>query len=80
MPGFGRSLEFRPFLHAVGPFVNDIEEMQHYQVIKMAVPAAPSLRRPIPAWTVFRTSAAEAQFVCDHLAIPRGRADVFRMS
>jgi heme-degrading monooxygenase HmoA len=30
--GFRRSPEFRSFFEAVGPFVNDIEEMRHYEV------------------------------------------------
>ena len=30
--GFRKSPEFRRFFEAVGPFVNDIEEMRHYQV------------------------------------------------
>jgi quinol monooxygenase YgiN len=30
--GFRASPEFRTFLAAVGPFVNDIEEMRHYDV------------------------------------------------
>jgi len=32
LSGFRRSTEFRTFLEAVGPFVNDIEEMRHYEV------------------------------------------------
>jgi quinol monooxygenase YgiN len=32
MSGFRRSPEFRGFFEAVGPFVQDIEEMRHYQV------------------------------------------------
>jgi hypothetical protein len=32
MGGFRASPEFRTFLAAVGPFVNDIEEMRHYDV------------------------------------------------
>jgi len=32
LSGFRRSSEFRTFLEAVGPFVNDIEEMRHYEV------------------------------------------------
>jgi quinol monooxygenase YgiN len=32
LSGFRRSPEFRSFLDAVGPFVDDIEEMRHYQV------------------------------------------------
>jgi quinol monooxygenase YgiN len=32
LSGFRKSPEFRSFLEAVGPFVNDIEEMRHYQV------------------------------------------------
>jgi quinol monooxygenase YgiN len=32
LSGFRRSPEFRSFLEAVGPFVDDIEEMRHYQV------------------------------------------------
>jgi quinol monooxygenase YgiN len=30
--GFRRSPQFGSFFEAVGPFVNDIEEMRHYQV------------------------------------------------
>jgi quinol monooxygenase YgiN len=30
--GFRQSPEFRSFFDAVGPFVNDIEEMRHYNV------------------------------------------------
>jgi hypothetical protein len=33
MTGFRQSPEFRGFLEAVGPFVHDIEEMRHYQVV-----------------------------------------------
>jgi quinol monooxygenase YgiN len=32
LSGFRQSPEFRSFFQAVGPFVNDIEEMRHYQV------------------------------------------------
>jgi quinol monooxygenase YgiN len=32
LSGFRKSPEFRSFFNAVGPFVNDIEEMRHYQV------------------------------------------------
>jgi len=32
LTGFRKSPEFRRFFEAVGPFVNDIEEMRHYQV------------------------------------------------
>jgi quinol monooxygenase YgiN len=32
LSGFRRSPEFRTFLEAVGPFVDDIEEMRHYEV------------------------------------------------
>jgi quinol monooxygenase YgiN len=32
LSGFRQSSEFRTFLEAVGPFVNDIEEMRHYEV------------------------------------------------
>jgi heme-degrading monooxygenase HmoA len=32
LAGFRRSPEFRSFFEAVGPFVNDIEEMRHYNV------------------------------------------------
>jgi quinol monooxygenase YgiN len=32
LSGFRQSPEFRGFFEAVGPFVNDIEEMRHYQV------------------------------------------------
>lgn len=32
LSGFRRSAEFRSFLDAVGPFVQDIEEMRHYEV------------------------------------------------
>lgn len=37
LSGFRQSPEFRTFFEAVGPFVNDIEEMRHYDV-KMAAP------------------------------------------
>jgi quinol monooxygenase YgiN len=30
--GFRQSPEFRRFFQAIGPFVNDIEEMRHYEV------------------------------------------------
>jgi quinol monooxygenase YgiN len=33
LQGFRRSPEFRRFFEAVGPFVNDIEEMRHYEVM-----------------------------------------------
>jgi quinol monooxygenase YgiN len=33
LSGFRRSSEFRSFFEAVGPFVRDIEEMRHYQVM-----------------------------------------------
>jgi quinol monooxygenase YgiN len=32
LSGFRQSPEFRNFFQAVGPFVNDIEEMRHYHV------------------------------------------------
>jgi quinol monooxygenase YgiN len=32
LSGFRRSPEFRGFFEAVGPFVDDIEEMRHYEV------------------------------------------------
>jgi quinol monooxygenase YgiN len=32
LSGFRKSPEFRSFFDAVGPFVNDIDEMRHYQV------------------------------------------------
>jgi quinol monooxygenase YgiN len=32
LSGFRQSPEFSTFFEAVGPFVNDIEEMRHYQV------------------------------------------------
>jgi quinol monooxygenase YgiN len=32
LSGFRHSPEFRSFFEAVGPFVNDIEEMRHYEV------------------------------------------------
>jgi heme-degrading monooxygenase HmoA len=32
LAGFRRSPEFRSFFEAVGPFVNNIEEMRHYEV------------------------------------------------
>jgi hypothetical protein len=31
-PASGRARSFKSFSEAVGPFVNDIEEMRHYQV------------------------------------------------
>jgi quinol monooxygenase YgiN len=33
LAGFRKSPEFRSFFEAIGPFVNDIEEMRHYEVI-----------------------------------------------
>ncbi len=32
LQGFRRSAEFRMFLQAVRPFINEIEEMRHYQL------------------------------------------------
>lgn len=32
LAGFRKSPEFRSFFQAIGPFVNDIEEMRHYEV------------------------------------------------
>jgi quinol monooxygenase YgiN len=32
LSGSGQSPKFRGFLEAVGPFVNNIEEMRHYEV------------------------------------------------
>ena len=32
LSGFRQSPEFHSFFEAVGPFVNDIDEMRHYQV------------------------------------------------
>jgi|SRR5262245_10600480 len=32
MSGFRQSAQFRDFFEAVRPFVNDIEEMRHYEV------------------------------------------------
>ena len=32
LSGFRQSSEFRTFIEAVGPFVDDIEEMRHYEV------------------------------------------------
>ena len=32
LSGFRQSSAFRTFLEAVGPFVNDIQEMRHYEV------------------------------------------------
>ena len=32
----GKSADFRPFLEAVQPFYDDIEEMTHYQVTATA--------------------------------------------
>jgi quinol monooxygenase YgiN len=32
LSGFRQSPEFRSFFEAVGPFVNNIEEMRHYEV------------------------------------------------
>jgi heme-degrading monooxygenase HmoA len=32
LQGFRQSADFKPFLEAVQPFYNDIEEMTHYQV------------------------------------------------
>jgi quinol monooxygenase YgiN len=33
LAGFRQSPEFRTFFEAVGPFVHDIDEMRHYQVM-----------------------------------------------
>ena len=33
MGGFRSSPEFQTFLQAIGPFVHDIDEMRHYQVM-----------------------------------------------
>ena len=33
LSGFRQSPEFRSFFEAIGPFVHDIEEMRHYQVL-----------------------------------------------
>src|SRR4029450_11329434 len=33
LSGFRQSPEFRSFFEAVGPFVHDIDEMRHYQVM-----------------------------------------------
>ena len=33
LSGFRQSPEFRRFFEAVGPFVHDIDEMRHYQVM-----------------------------------------------
>jgi quinol monooxygenase YgiN len=33
LSGFRQSREFRSFFEAIGPFVHDIEEMRHYQVL-----------------------------------------------
>lgn len=35
LKGFRQSPEFRTFLAAVGPFINDIAEMRHYQVTEV---------------------------------------------
>jgi heme-degrading monooxygenase HmoA len=32
LQGFRKSDDFKPFLEAIGPFYNDIEEMTHYEV------------------------------------------------
>lgn len=36
LQGFRQSADFKPFLEAVQPFYNDIEEMTHYQVTAKA--------------------------------------------
>jgi hypothetical protein len=33
MQGFRQCANFKPFLEAIGPFYDDIEEMKHYQVM-----------------------------------------------
>jgi quinol monooxygenase YgiN len=38
LSGFRQSSEFRSFFEAVGPFVNDIAEMRHYQVTLSSTP------------------------------------------
>jgi quinol monooxygenase YgiN len=38
LTGFRQSPEFRRFFEAVGPFVNDIKEMRHYQVTLASTP------------------------------------------
>jgi quinol monooxygenase YgiN len=38
LSGFRESPEFRSFFRAVGPFVNDIAEMRHYQVTLSSKP------------------------------------------
>lgn len=35
LQGFRQSPEFRTFLASVGPFVNDIAEMRHYQLTEI---------------------------------------------
>ena len=34
--GFRRSAEFRPFLQAIRPFIERIDEMKHYEVTSVA--------------------------------------------
>jgi quinol monooxygenase YgiN len=38
LSGFRKSPEFRGFFEAVGPFVDDIEEMRHYEVTLSSKP------------------------------------------
>jgi quinol monooxygenase YgiN len=40
--GFRQSPEFRRFFQAIGPFVNDIEEMRHYEVTISSGARAPA--------------------------------------
>ena len=42
LKGFRVSAEFPPFLRAIGPFVENIEEMRHYDVTPLRWSRAPS--------------------------------------
>ena len=45
LAGFRQSPEFRTFFEAVRPFVNDIEEMRHYEVTLAAPTLSDTLAR-----------------------------------
>lgn len=47
MEGFRRSEEFRAFFQHIRPFVEQIEEMRHYQVTSVAGGSAPGRRDEI---------------------------------
>jgi len=46
LQGFRRSPQFRPFFAAIGPFVNDISEMRHYELTSVVGCRAPQSTTP----------------------------------